>query len=125
MTTGSILVIVSLIMIVGLVLLRPFLMPKSKQAMLSERQFLEAEKEALLARIRAIDFDMETGKQHIDDHAAEREFLMDRATNVLQRLDETQDVDALIEATVRRLIEAELAAGQNIAEGEDDEKTTA
>ena len=41
------------------------------------------------------------------EHLAERERLLQQAEEVLRQLDETKDVDALIEATVKRLIEAE------------------
>ena len=105
MTTGSILVGIALLLIVGLFIARPFLIPSPPPKVISEREMLEAEKEALLVRIRALDFDAETGKQAAEEWEGEREFLMQKATEVLKQLDETEDVDAAIEAAIAKILD--------------------
>lgn len=90
-------------MIVGLIIARPFLLPRARPPRLTERQALLAQKDALLAQIRALDFDAETGKQLPEEYTAEREMLMQRATAVLASLAETQEMDDEIEAAVARL----------------------
>lgn len=103
MTTGSILLGISLLLIVGLFIARPFLLPTPRPPRLTSRQSLLAEKEALLGQIRLLDFDAETGKQLPEEYTAERELLMQRATAVLAQLEETEDLEAAIEAAVARL----------------------
>lgn len=104
MTTGSILITIALLLIVGLFIARPFLLPTPLPETVTVRERLEAEKEALLARIRALDFDGETGKQNSEEWEGEREFLMQKAADVLHQLDETEDVDAAIEAAVAKIL---------------------
>lgn len=104
MTTGSILIALALFLIVALFVARPFLMPTPPPMVVTEKDRLEAEKEALLARIRALDFDVETGKQNSEEWEGEREFLMQKAADVLRQLDETEDVDAAIEAAVAKIL---------------------
>lgn len=103
MTTGSILLGLSLFLLVGLFIARPFLLPQPEPPRLTSRQSLLAEKEALLGQIRLLDFDAETGKQLPEEYTAERELLMQRATAVLAQLEETEDLEAAIEAAVARL----------------------
>lgn len=113
MTAGSILFIIAIGLVVLLIIARPFLLPHQAELPISDRAVLEAEKEAMLARIRALDFDKETGKQTEADHAAERELLVARTAELLARLDELgedEDIDALIEKTVQRLIAADAEA---------------
>jgi len=104
MTTGSILIGIALFLIVGLFIARPFLTPAPPAEVVTEREMLEAEKEALLARIRALDFDAETGKQDSKEWEGEREFLLEKAADVLKKLDETEDVDAAIEAAIAKIL---------------------
>lgn len=103
MTTGSILLGLSLFLLVGLFIARPFLLPQPEPPRLTTRQSLLAEKEALLGQIRLLDFDAETGKQLPEEYTAEREMLMQRATAVLAQLEETEDLEAAIEAAVAKL----------------------
>lgn len=105
MTTGSLLLALALLTLVLLFVLRPFLLPPSLPPLPTEREQLLAQKEMLLAQIRALDFDAETGKLAAADHAADRERLLAQATAVLQQLDATQDttLEAEIEAAVRQL----------------------
>ena len=104
MTTGSILIGIALFLIVGLFIARPFLIPAPQAKVVSEREILEAEKEALLVRIKALDFDGETGKQGSLEWEGEREFLVEKAADVLRKLDETEDVDAAIEAAITKIL---------------------
>lgn len=104
MTTGSLLIGIALLLIVGLFVARPFLVPSPPPEVVTEREMFEAEKEALLARIRALDFDVETGKQATEEWEGEREFLMQKATEVLKQLDEAEDTDAAIEAAIAKIL---------------------
>lgn len=104
MTTGSLLIGIALLLIVGLFVARPFLVPSPPPEVVTEREMFEAEKEALLARIRALDFDAETGKQATEEWEGEREFLMQKATEVLKQLDEAEDTDAAIEAAIAKIL---------------------
>lgn len=104
MTTGSILIGIALLLIVGLFVARPFLVPSPPPEIISERERLEAEKEALLARIRALDFDAETDKQAEEEWQGEREFLMQKATEVLRQLEEAEDTDEAIEAAIAKIL---------------------
>ncbi len=104
MTTGSILIAIALFLIVGLFIARPFLVPAPPPEIVTDRERLEAEKEAFLARIRALDFDVETGKQANEEWEGEREFLMQKAADVLRQLDETEDVDGAIEAAIQKIL---------------------
>jgi hypothetical protein len=103
LTTGTMLMAFSLLLVVGLFLARPFLLPRPQPPRLTERQAWLAERDALLAQIRALDFDAETGKQLPEEYTAERELLMQRATAVLARLEETADLSSAIEAAVAQL----------------------
>ncbi|MBK7177537.1 MAG: hypothetical protein IPH82_10165 [Chloroflexi bacterium] len=63
MTTGSILLGLALILLVGLFIAQPLLLPEEKKARSrSPRQKLLAQKAALLEEVRALDFDYDTGK---------------------------------------------------------------
>ena len=104
MTTGSILIGIALLLIVGLFIARPFLVPVSEPKPISKRELLEAEKEAILARIRALDFDAETDKQADEEWQGEREFLMQKATDILRQLEEVEDSDAAIEAAIAKIL---------------------
>lgn len=103
MTIGSILLALALIIIVGIFIARPFILPRQRPPRLTERQALLAQKDALLAQIKALDFDAETGKELPEYYQLEREALVKRAAGVLQRLDESVNVDHEIEAAVSDL----------------------
>ncbi|MEM8861854.1 MAG: hypothetical protein AAGD96_26325 [Chloroflexota bacterium] len=104
MTLGSILIGIALLLIVGLFVARPFLLPMPAPKTISKRDQLEAEKEALLAKIRALDFDAETDKQADEEWQGEREFLMQKATEVLRQLEEVGDTDEAIEAAIAKIL---------------------
>jgi len=94
---------IALFLLVAVFVARPFILPRPKPPKLTQRQILEAEKDALLAQIRALDFDAETDKQDAEIYQLERERLLGQATAALQQLDETADVDQAIEAAIAKL----------------------
>ncbi len=108
MTTGALLLALAIFLLAALFVARPFLLPRRRPPRQSLRQVLTAEKEALLARIRALDFDAQTGKQDEEVYAVERQALLDRTAAVLQELDGLsaepveQQITAAIEALRRR-----------------------
>ena len=108
MNIGSFLIVVALLLLVGLILARPFLVTephhsKRKQPF-SRRKNLLAQKEALIAQVEALDFDHATGKVPAELYEPERTRLMQTAADVLRKIDETTSrVDQEIEATVAAL----------------------
>ncbi|MCA9974920.1 MAG: zinc ribbon domain-containing protein [Anaerolineales bacterium] len=125
MTIGSILLGVALAILVGLVLARPLLQAsREEQKNLSQRQILLAEKEAILAQIRDLDFDHDTGKMPDEIHQNQRAQLMSSAADILKQLEQmagnasrptapavngTVDADDDIEAAVARVRQAKSA----------------
>jgi RNA polymerase-binding transcription factor DksA len=122
MTIGSILLGVALAVLVGLVLARPLLQAsREEQGKVSRRQLLLAEKEAILAQIRDLDFDHDTGKMPDEIHQQQRAQLMNSAADVLRQLEQLEvkasqppdpvangavDVDDDIETAVARMRQA-------------------
>lgn len=121
MTIGSILLGAALFFLVFLFLARPFLENGKETAQQRRRKRrarrvrLQEEKEAILAEIRLLDFDHETGKLPDEQHKVERAQLMAAAAEVLQELDalsqtaqpppapeKAADVDDDIEAAIAR-----------------------
>lgn len=121
MTTGSILLGIALAILVGLFLARPLLKAsQEEQGRLTRRQVLLAEKEAILAQIRDLDFDHDTGKMPDEIHQHQRTQLMSRAAEILRQLEildgkappseagpEDVDIDAEIEAAITRIRQAQ------------------
>ena len=108
MTVGSILLGLSLLVLAGLFVARPVLMPAPRPNQPTKRQQLEAHKENLLEQIGSLDFDLETGKIAAEAYQEQRDGLMGQAAATLQELDELvqevpADLDAQIEAAVARL----------------------
>ncbi|MFQ5419451.1 MAG: zinc ribbon domain-containing protein [Anaerolineae bacterium] len=117
MTIGSILVGLALLVIIGLVLARPFLTPLPNRQP-SQRTQLLLQKEKLLDEIGALDFDFETDKLPEEVYQPQRERLLQQAEAVLKELDELKlkrrvplprngtavrrDIDAEIEAAIKR-----------------------
>ena len=114
MTTGSILLGLALLILIALFVARPFLARPAgdERRRSSSYQVLAARKEALLAQIRELDFDQETGKIPNELYQLKRAQLVSQAAALLQQLDEvattaevhlTADVNEQIEAAVARL----------------------
>ncbi len=88
MTTGSILLGLALILLVGLFIAQPLLLPEEKKARSrSPRQKLLAQKAALLEEVRALDFDFDTGKIPQEVYEPQRAQLVAVAAEVLQALE--------------------------------------
>ena len=88
MTTGSILLGLALILLVGLFIAQPLLLPEEKKARSrSPRQKLLAQKAALLEEVRALDFDFDTGKIPQEVYEPQRAQLVAAAAEVLQALE--------------------------------------
>lgn len=122
MTIGSILLGAALFFLVVLFLARPFLENREETAQQrrkrrARRARLQEAKEAILAEIRQLDFDHDTGKLPDEQHKVERAQLMAAAAEVLQELDalsqtgpppaapapeKTADLDDDIEAAIAR-----------------------
>lgn len=88
-STGTLLVALALLIVVGLYILRPLLwtQPTRRKAAVSEREALEAEKGAILEQIRSLDFDYETGTILETEHQQLRQELVSAAAAILQKLD--------------------------------------
>jgi hypothetical protein len=127
MTIGSIILGLALVILVGIFVIRPLLVPEQqRRRRLSRRQMLETEKEALVAQIRLLDLDVETGKMPEEVYQQQRGQLMDEAAAVLQQLDELAgerstvdagagpvpaDPEAAVEAAIARRRGARAVAG--------------
>lgn len=88
MGIGSILMGIGLMFVVALYVGRPFLkgQPERREAF-SKEEALLAQKEALLAQIRVLDFEVETGKMPDDEYQRQRSHLLQTAASVLRDLD--------------------------------------
>jgi hypothetical protein len=88
LSTGSLLLALALLVIVGIYVLRPLLSaPAAPRRAPGKREALESEKEAILAQIRTIDFDHETGTLLDEDYEQLRARLVAAAADVLRELD--------------------------------------
>ena len=108
MTIGSILLAVALFLIVGLFVFRPIIASTRIQSARSRKETLLSEKDILIAQIRSLDFDLETGTIDEQAHAIESERLKYEAADKLRQVDElpdddSADVDAQIEAAIAAL----------------------
>ena len=108
MTLGSILLATAVLILVGLFVFRPLLLPHvPRVAGPTKREQLNAEKEALLTEIKALDFDFETGKLPSAEYESERSERVQKAADILRTLDEMPEevdsVEAQIEAAIASL----------------------
>jgi hypothetical protein len=127
MTTGSILLGFALLILVVLFLAQPFLRAPERESGRSRsdaRQALLAQKEAILAQIRSLDFDHETGKMPDEVYQPQRAQLVAAAAAVLQQAESGEwevesrtGVEAEIEAAVSRLRQGRSTAGQGNGKG--------
>lgn len=115
MTTGSLLVTLALFLIVAVLISRPFFRPAPRRAPISERELLIAQKEALLARLDALDFDVETAKQDQEAYQAERQYLIASIEGIEEKLSALpeEDIDAAIQAAISRLRQPQAAADES------------
>lgn len=116
MTIGSILLALALLVVVGLYLARPLILDQrsSPQSAPATREQLIARKETLLAEIRALDFDRDTGKIPEEVHAQQRADLVAQTAAVMQQIDALGTTDdatlAAIETAVAQLRQQHPAA---------------
>lgn len=119
MNPGALLFGLAIAILVGIFLARPFLtapvrasVSGNKQRTNRRRHLLE-EKEALLAQIKELDFDHDTGKVPSDIYDAQRQHLLAETANVMQALDTLPAAAAngadTAEAALDARIEAALA----------------
>jgi hypothetical protein len=124
MTIGVIFFSIAILGIVGLFVAKPLLQPRiNRRGRISRYDRLQVQKEALLIRIRDLDFDYETGKLTEADYQHQRSEIMAKATSILMQMDKldarspisesvsaqresvktTSDIDAEIEAAVAQI----------------------
>lgn len=107
MTLGSIFLSVALLVLVGVFIARPVLIRQFTPApkVTTLHQTLLAQKESLLAQVRILDFDFETGKLPEGVYKPQRQALIVQAAGVLQELDQQSDqgADIAIEAAIAAL----------------------
>lgn len=120
LTIGSILLGAALVLIVLLYLARPFAMPEDEEVRVNREEIdaLLLRKEALLRDIRELDDDYESSKVAPEMYTRARPQMVKQAAIIMKQLDEhgyvdagqeiavdvgDQDVDAQIEAAVRRM----------------------
>ncbi len=88
MTIGSILLGLALLVGVGLFVTRPlFVRDPHRRRRMNEYQALQAQKEAVLVEIRALDFDYETGKVAEEEYQLQREAYVTEAAELLMQID--------------------------------------
>ncbi len=82
---------VVLLLLVGLVVLRPLFRPEETPTEDEERASLEAAKEAKYREIRDAELDFRMGKLSEDDYRTTDRELRAQAIEILRRIDETED----------------------------------
>ena len=99
-STGSLLLGIALLLVVGLVILRPFLLSSPSEATFAHaadpvtmKQALEAQKDALLEQIRDLDFDRQTGKVPEDKYRQRRAQLTAEAAQIFRQLEAMASAD--------------------------------
>jgi hypothetical protein len=119
MDLGSLLLAIGLVLLVGLIVARPLLeaaQPPETTAPHTAR--LAAEREAVLAALRDLDFDHLTGKISDEEHAAQRPLLVAQGVAILKQWDEAaQNVQPAGPSAVEAELEsAVLAARAQLAQ---------
>lgn len=117
LTPGSLLAALALLLLAALFILRPTLRPHTFKARSAGRRApLQARKEAILAEIRALDFDYETEKIPAEDHARRRAELMAQAADLLRQLDALPLNRSLsIEEQIEAAVAARRAGGASLS----------
>lgn len=87
LTPGAILLGIALLVLVLLVVARPFLLRRTHEGRPTTREALQAQKEAYLQQIADLDFDHETGKVPDAAYQQERQQLLIQAALILRQLD--------------------------------------
>jgi hypothetical protein len=111
MSTGSLLLIAAVILLVGLYLARPLLATSHQRSRTSARQELLSQKETILTQIDILDFDYETGKLPELVYKQQRRQMIGQASDILKKLDEFADLPEPSGAnSIQSEIEAAIAA---------------
>ena len=98
MTIGSLLLGLALLILVGLFVARPLMTPAPRRRpVITDRQALLAQKEALLTEIQLLDFDYETGKVPEAEYQRKREDFLVQAETVYRQLDQLDEGETPIE----------------------------
>jgi hypothetical protein len=87
MTIGSILFGFALLILVGLVVGRPFLITPAPAIRQTAKQILLTEKTTLLEQIRTLDFEHDTGTLPAEIYEPQRHQLVQQAAEVMQKVD--------------------------------------
>lgn len=89
MSTGGLFLFLAFLVMVGSFVLWPFISGRKSRAPRkpTELEQLRAEQNAVLAAIRDVDFDYQTGKLLEADYTTQRETLVERGVSLLKRID--------------------------------------
>jgi SpoVK/Ycf46/Vps4 family AAA+-type ATPase len=116
-TVGSLLLGFALVLVVLLILTRPFFRPIDEGFETDEQiESLLAQKEALLQDLRSLDNDMEAGKVAPELYAHDRPMLMKRAALTLQQLDRLGYVEAPMAEAAAAPVAAPASSGLSVDE---------
>ena len=126
MESGSIFLILALLLVVGLFVGRPFF-DGNKERMVSasdladhERSALLAERDRVLTALWELDFDNTLGKIPEEDYPQQRSALLHKGANLLRQLDalqpevEVEDAEARLEATIAARRMAPVSASSSV-----------
>lgn len=123
MDIGSILVLISLTILVGLFISRPFFEKDAETVSEEEHEYssLLAERDRILSALQELDFDNILGKVPEEEYPAQRASLMSKGTQVLRRLDEIEENSAAGQDSSEERIEAAIRARKQVPAHADDE----
>lgn len=108
MTAGSIMLGVAVLLLVALFVLRPLLSPTGhRHGSVSRRESLRLQKEAILAHVRGLELEYETGKLPEAEFIQDRQQLVQQAADILRELERLErdgdDLDGRIEAAIAQV----------------------
>lgn len=119
MDLGSVLLILALALLVGMVLIQPFMRIKESEKLIQERKSsqekdhirsaLLAEQERVLSALQELEFDYTLGKIPAEDYPQERTALLKHGAEILRQLDALQPSNGRQKSAEER-IEAAVAA---------------
>ncbi len=113
MEIGSIFLLFSLTILVGLFILRPFYESRRIGLVSAEEHTLSslmAERDRLLTALQELDFDNILGKIPAQDYPTQRALLVQQAAQVLRQLDELQQAQPALASDAESRVEAVVAS---------------
>lgn len=127
MDIGAIFLLLSVCLLTGLFVARPFLQRRRVAAFSADDQAISAllaERDRLIMALQELDFDHTLGKIPAQDYPAMRASLLQRASDVLRKLDEfqpqnagSQDAESRVEAVIAaRRADAAIGKAEKIEE---------